>query len=128
MRWFPSLALIAQYRATTERAASGRHDEIFGGVQATWLLWDGGERIADREERLAGVNVSELEARALSRRIAIDVRRALSELELGQAEVLEANNAAECGAQEQRRDLRAVQAGALARALGGGRRLAAVSS
>lgn len=95
MRWFPSLSLNAQYRASTDQVARGRKDEIVGGLQATWLLWDGGERIADREERVAGVNIADLEARALSRQIAIDVRRALSELELGKSEAREAKTAAE---------------------------------
>ncbi len=95
MRWFPSLSLNAQYRATTDQLQGGRKDEIFGGVQATWLLWDGGERIADRDERVANANIADLQARALSRQITIDVRRALSEIELGKSEAQEARAAAE---------------------------------
>jgi outer membrane protein TolC len=93
-RWFPRLALTGQYRASTE-AFFGKHDDLTAGVQLTWDLWDGGVRIADREERVAIAAVSELEAQALARRVGVDVRQALSQLERGQAELREADAAAQ---------------------------------
>jgi outer membrane protein TolC len=94
-RWFPRLALTGQYRVTTsEEAFLGQHQDLTAGVQLTWDLWDGGVRIADREERVAIATVSELEAQALSRRVGVDVRQALSQLQRGQTEAQEAEVAA----------------------------------
>jgi outer membrane protein TolC len=93
MRWLPNLALTADYRATTEEFF-GRHDELTAGVQLTWVLWDGGERSADRDERVAVATVSEIEAQVLSRRIGVDVRQALTQIQRGQAEAVEAEAAA----------------------------------
>jgi outer membrane protein TolC len=93
MRWLPNLALTADYRAYNE-TRFGRNDEITAGVQLTWVLWDGGERSADRDERVAIATVSELEAQVLSRRIGVDVRQALTQIQRGQAEAVEAEAAA----------------------------------
>jgi outer membrane protein TolC len=89
MRWFPSLALTSQYRATTQEAF-GRNDELTAGFELRWQIWDGGERTAERAERLAQATASELERDALARRIGVDVRQALTALERGQAEAREA--------------------------------------
>jgi outer membrane protein TolC len=94
-RWFPRLALVGQYRVTSsEEAFLGQHQDLTAGVQLTWDLWDGGVRIADREERVAIASVSELEAQALARRVGVDVRQALSQLQRGQTELHEAEVAA----------------------------------
>jgi outer membrane protein TolC len=94
MRWFPSLALTADYRATNEPFFGGRHDEVTAGVQLTWVLWDGGARSAERDERVALATVSDLEAQLLSRRIGVDVRQALTQIQRGRAEAVEADAAA----------------------------------
>jgi outer membrane protein TolC len=86
--------VTGQYRITTEKGISGKSHDLFAGVQLNWVLFDGGERMADRDERVADAAASELETEALSRRIGIDVHRALALLDRGKAEAGEAQVAA----------------------------------
>jgi outer membrane protein TolC len=84
-RLFPVLGASAQYRFTNERGFGG-----FGGgaslsVDLTWNLFDGGERYAERRERLALARVLTLDATARTRRVDVAVERANVALRTAQA-------------------------------------------
>ena len=80
MRWFPSLGLAGQARATNESGLANATNDWFISVTATWELWDGGERGADTAEREAQARIAELEVSATARTIALEVRTALAQL------------------------------------------------
>jgi outer membrane protein TolC len=84
-RLFPVLGASAQYRFTNERGFGG-----FGGgaslsLDLTWNLFDGGERYAERRERLALARVLTLDATARTRRVDVAVERANVALRTAQA-------------------------------------------
>jgi outer membrane protein TolC len=80
MRLVPSLALTAGLRAVGDDRFAGFEDEAFAGATLTWALWDGGQRAAERRERLALARIASLEARAATRATGRDVRAALATL------------------------------------------------
>jgi outer membrane protein TolC len=75
MRIIPNLRATGQYEESIE---SGPDSEgWFVGLNLTWLLYDGGERRADRVERKANARIADLELSAAKRQVDRDVRRAL---------------------------------------------------
>jgi outer membrane protein TolC len=84
-RAVPSIAGVAQYRITNESGLNGRVGDGYAGLTATWALWDGGDRGAERAERRALTRAETASQAARARSVALDVRRALIALESGQA-------------------------------------------
>ncbi len=95
MRWFPALGLTGQYRATNEAGLAGNNTDWFLGVTATWLLYDGGTRGADADERDAQAEIAHLSLRADVRRVALEVRTAVTQLASAQQLVVKAQAAVE---------------------------------
>jgi outer membrane protein TolC len=91
MRWVPTLGLSAQGRLANEAA---ENPDASIGVTLTWSLWDGGERSADRDERLALSAITELDHAAASRSVEVEVERAIVSLERGQSAIEHARKAA----------------------------------
>jgi outer membrane protein TolC len=75
-RLLPSLGLTGQYRFTNEAGLAARRGDGFLALDLTWNLFDGGERYADRRERVALALAAELEATARTRRVGVDIQRA----------------------------------------------------
>jgi outer membrane protein TolC len=84
-RLFPALSASAQGRYTNEAGLAGRNFDGFLTVDLTWTLFDGGERYADRRERLALARALELEATARTRRVDVAVDRARVALRTSQS-------------------------------------------
>jgi outer membrane protein TolC len=84
-RLFPALSASAQYSLTNESGLAGRTGNGFVSVDLTWTLFDGGERYADRHERLAIARALEWEAAAKERRLDVAVERARVSLRTAQA-------------------------------------------
>jgi outer membrane protein TolC len=80
MRWLPALGLTGQYKASNEAGLAGSHTDWFIGLTATWVVFDGGVRSADAEERGAEAEIARLDVRAGLRQVALDVEKALVEL------------------------------------------------
>ncbi len=84
-RLLPSLGASYTYRLTNEAGLTGRTGDGFFAVDLTWNLFDGGERYAERRERLALARAAKLEEQAGTRRVDVDVQRARVGLENAQA-------------------------------------------
>jgi outer membrane protein TolC len=84
-RLFPSLSASAQYRFTNEAGLAGHNFDGFFTLDLTWTVFDGGERYADRRERLALARALELEATARTRRVDVAVERARVALRTSQS-------------------------------------------
>lgn len=84
-RALPSVAGVGQVRVTNERGFAGRIADGSVGVTATWQVWDGGERGAERGERQALARAEAAQQDARVRSVAHDVRRALVALESAQS-------------------------------------------
>ena len=95
MRYVPNLGFNALGRITNEQGFSGRDRDWSLGLTMNWPLYDGGERQADRHERLALARVADLDTRALLRSIDLDVRRARVGLEHSQEAISAATSAVE---------------------------------
>lgn len=80
-RWVPTLALTAESHAAFELP---ENPDASVGVKLTWSLWDGGERSADRDERLALAKVGQLDLAASSRRAHVEAQKAMVTLARGQ--------------------------------------------
>ncbi|MGK2857830.1 MAG: TolC family protein [Thermoanaerobaculia bacterium] len=80
-RILPRFDLVAQWRATNEGGLSGRDEDGSASVLMGWNLFDGGERTAERAERLANFRSAELQASAVERGIETEIRTALVDLE-----------------------------------------------
>lgn len=115
-RWWPTFNLTGQTRYTSEEGISGQNTDWSVGVNAVWLLWDGGERSADRSERLAQAEVSELRRQQEARSVALQVRTALSALERARGTVAQAE-AAVVAARRNVEETRTLYKQGLARAL-----------
>lgn len=96
-RALPRVDFVAQYRVTNEAGLSGRTGDGYAGLVATWSLWDGGERGAERAAREAAARAGALEQDARTRLVARDVRRARTALLDAQAGQRLAAVAAEVG-------------------------------
>lgn len=84
-RLFPALSASGQYSLTNEAGLTGRTGNGFLSVDLTWTLFDGGERYADRRERLALARALEFDTQAKVRRVDVDVERARVALRTAQA-------------------------------------------
>jgi outer membrane protein TolC len=93
-RLFPTLGLSGQYRLTNETGLAGRRGDGFLSLDLTWNLFDGGERYADRRERVALAQALELEATARTRRVGVDLQRAQVQLTNAQAALRQSELAA----------------------------------
>lgn len=93
-RLFPTLGLSGQYRLTNETGLAGRRGDGFLSLDLTWNLFDGGERYADRRERVALAQALELEATARTRRVGVDLQRAQVQLSNAQAALRQSELAA----------------------------------
>jgi outer membrane protein TolC len=95
LRFLPAIAGVAQYRVTNEQGLAGRTGDGSAGVSLTWPIWDGGERIADRKERLAITRAASATVSARTRQVALDVKEALVALASARATQASALRAAE---------------------------------
>lgn len=93
-RLFPTLGLSGQYRFTNETGLAGRRGDGFLALDLTWNLFDGGERYAERRERVALAQALELEATARTRRVGVDLQRAQVQLSNAQAALRQSELAA----------------------------------
>jgi len=93
-RLFPTLGLSGQYRFTNETGLAGRRGDGFLALDLTWNLFDGGERYADRRERVALAQALELETTARTRRVGVDLQRAQVQLTNAQAALRQSELAA----------------------------------
>jgi len=93
-RLFPSLGITGQYRLTNEAGLAGRRGDGFLALDLTWNLFDGGERYAERRERVALAQASELEATARTRRVGVDIQLAQVQLTNAQAALRQSELAA----------------------------------
>lgn len=76
-RLLPSLGLSGQFRWSEDPiGGSGRFNDGFLAVDLTWNLFDGGERYAERRERVALARAGRLELDAGSRRVEVDLAQA----------------------------------------------------
>lgn len=94
-RLFPALGVSGQYRFTNEQGLAGNSGDGFVQVELTWTLFDGGERYAERRERVALAQAAELEATARTRRVDVDIQRAQVALSNAQAALRQSELAAE---------------------------------
>lgn len=92
-RILPRFDLVAQWRATNEGGLSGRDEDGSASVLMGWNVFDGGERTAERAERLANFRSAELQASAVERGIETEIRTALVDLESQRASYDAANTA-----------------------------------
>jgi outer membrane protein TolC len=97
MRFIPSLGATGQIEEVFEEGPNER--DWFVGLDLTWLLYDGGERMAQRSERKALARIVGLELEAARRQVDLDVRRALIAMQKERAVAHEAEKAVEIGRQ-----------------------------
>jgi outer membrane protein TolC len=93
-RLLPVLGASAQYRLTNDTGLNGRTGEGFLTVDLTWNLFDGGERYAERRERVALTRAAELDTQARTRRVDVDIQRAQVALDNAQAALRQSELAA----------------------------------
>lgn len=86
-RFWPSLELLGQAGASVDPGFDDRTTDWLVSISLRWVLWDGGERAAERRERRASASFAELSARATQRQVARDVGTALVALRRSQATV-----------------------------------------
>lgn len=84
-RIYPILGLNGQLRTTNEAGLSGRQNDGFLSLNLSWPLFDGGDREAERAERLALYRAAELELSQMQRQVDLEVRSAGVALESEQA-------------------------------------------
>ena len=75
-RIIPTLALDGNLETTTQGDLSGRENDGSVALNLTWPLWDGGDRAADRAERLALARAAELDLELLLRKVELEVKSA----------------------------------------------------
>ncbi|WP_426752326.1 TolC family protein [Myxococcus sp. Y35] len=84
-RLLPALNATATYRLTNEAGLAGRTGDGFLGINLVWNFFDGGERYAERRERVALRKAAELQLQASTRRVDVDIEQARVALENAQA-------------------------------------------
>jgi outer membrane protein TolC len=94
-RLLPTLGVSGQYRFTNEQGLAGNSGDGAVQVDLTWTLFDGGERYAERDERVALARAAALEATALTRRVDVDIQRAQVALDNAQASLRQSELAAQ---------------------------------
>lgn len=75
-RFIPALGLLGQYRQVEEEGADSAGDGVLS-LNMNWSVFDGGERLAERAERLAILREAELIVSQTRRRIELDVNDAV---------------------------------------------------
>ncbi|KFA93721.1 TolC family protein [Archangium violaceum] len=98
-RLFPTLSATGVYSLTNEAGLAGRNWNAFVSVNLGWSLFDGGERYADRRERLALVRVQQLDVAARTRRVDVAVDQANVLLRTAQAALNQSQVAADAARQ-----------------------------
>lgn len=115
-RWVPSLALIGEASASSNEGTSGNTTEWFIGITAEWVLWDGGERVADRAELLARAKIADLELARQTRQAGLEVSTATAALVSARESAVAAAEAVEA-ARANVDETRTLYIGGLARSL-----------
>jgi outer membrane protein TolC len=87
LRIAPRVDASADATITNESGLSGNETDWTLAITASWIVYDGGVRYADAAERSADLEALRLEAGALERQIALDVRLALADLSTSTAGV-----------------------------------------
>jgi outer membrane protein TolC len=90
LRFIPTLGFALRGTNTNEGGLSGRESDGNASITLTWPIFDGGERSAERAERLALARAAELDAQLLERGVELDVRRALVGINSDQASIRQA--------------------------------------
>lgn len=80
LRWVPSLSASGQYRITNEAGFNNKNWNWNVGATLSWTLFDGLVRFADRKERKALAQLADLDLKAATRRVDVEVREALVSL------------------------------------------------
>jgi outer membrane protein TolC len=99
LRAIPALGLRGIYRDTNEAGLSGSERDWNLAATLTWELFDGGERYAQAAQRRAEHREALLLASALERRIGLEVRLALADLETAEGALAQADVRARVAAQ-----------------------------
>lgn len=73
-RFFPTLALNGNLESSNQEGLSGRQNDSTLALNLSWPVWDGGDRAADRAERLALARAAELDLALLERDVELEVR------------------------------------------------------
>jgi outer membrane protein TolC len=94
-RILPRFNFVGQYRRTNEGGLSGRDEDGSAAVTMAWPVFDGGDRYAERAERLALVREAELGVMARGRDIELEIRSATVALRTERASLRAATIAAE---------------------------------
>jgi outer membrane protein TolC len=79
-RWWPTLDLTGRYLVSNETFTDQRNTDWSVVLGATWVLWDGGRRSADRRIAELDVELARLEADAASRRASTELSTAAAQL------------------------------------------------
>ncbi|AKJ04121.1 TolC family protein [Archangium gephyra] len=98
-RLFPTLSASGQYSIANETNFADKNWNGSLSVTLGWSLFDGGERYAERRERLALVRVQELDVAARTRRVDVSVDRANVALRTAQAQLNRSQVAVEAARQ-----------------------------
>jgi outer membrane protein TolC len=85
LRFVPTLNAQAQARLADQPTAGDRYLDTVLTLNLNWSIWDAGVRSADGDSRRAAADSADLQARALKRRVAADVKVALAELSAARA-------------------------------------------
>jgi outer membrane protein TolC len=94
-RWLPALTATGRYVLGNPSSSPTLPPSWSGTLALTWPLFDGGERWADRAERIALSRIAALTRDATARQVALDVRNARVALEIAEAAVRQAAVGAE---------------------------------
>jgi outer membrane protein TolC len=86
LRLVPTIALVGQIRGNTvPEGSTARWDDETIGLNLTWTIYDASVRYADKRQREALAEISELDTQILKRQIDLQVRTAASSLASAQA-------------------------------------------
>jgi len=89
-RYLPELGATGSAWSLKETDVAGRREHWRADLGLTWRVFDGGEREAERAERLAMARSAELLLANLERRVAVDIEVAASALERERASLARA--------------------------------------
>lgn len=99
LRLVPVVGLTAQASGNTNTPPSSRFYDAFVGANATWALFDGGARYADKHSRDAQATIADLTRDQLGRSVDAQVRGSAALLKSSQSAYGEAQLAATAAAQ-----------------------------
>ena len=83
-RYLPTLGFVGELTGTTNNQVGTDHVDGLLALQASWTLFDAGERYADAKSRDAAAAIADLNTQTLVRSIEGDVRSALASLSAAQ--------------------------------------------